>query len=140
MLYLDTSLLVAGFTHEPATGRALQLLRASAQEQVLISEWVKAEFAAALSTKIRTRQIEPDYREEAVSLFAKSVEDSMEVVEVTTAHFRQAAHFAEHHDLGLRAGDALHLAIAGGHGATLVTLDKRMAAAGEALGVSTRLL
>jgi len=31
------------------------------------------------------------------------------------------AHFVDNHELGLRARDALHLAIASEHGATLVT-------------------
>jgi hypothetical protein len=43
----------------------------------------------------------------------------------------------EHHDLALRAGDALDLAISGDFGATLCTLDKRMAAAGPILGGPT---
>jgi predicted nucleic acid-binding protein len=42
--------------------------------------------------------------------------------------------------LGLRAGDALHLAIASQHGATVYTLDQRIAEAGPALGVSAQLL
>ena len=41
---------------------------------------------------------------------------------------------------GLRAGDALHLAICADHGATLCTLDRRLSEAGPALGVRTMLL
>ena len=51
------------------------------------------------------------------------------------AHFEKAARFASHHALGLRAGDALHLAIAAGGGHTLVTLDVRMAEAASQLGI-----
>lgn len=43
-------------------------------------------------------------------------------------------------DTGLRAGDALHLAIAGNHGTRIRTLDHRLATAAEALGVSAALL
>lgn len=42
--------------------------------------------------------------------------------------------------LGLRAGDALHLATASEYGATVHTLDQRLAAAGPVLGVPTQLL
>jgi predicted nucleic acid-binding protein len=42
--------------------------------------------------------------------------------------------------LGLRAGDALHLAICADHGATLCTLDRRLNEAGPVLGVKTMLL
>jgi predicted nucleic acid-binding protein len=68
------------------------------------------------------------------------IENSLVLLPVTSDHFRTAARFADDHALGLRAPDALHLAIAAGHGATLVTLDRRLSAAGKALRVATRLL
>jgi uncharacterized protein len=40
----------------------------------------------------------------------------------------------------LRAGDALHLATASEQGATVHTLDQRLAEAGPVLGVPTQLL
>jgi predicted nucleic acid-binding protein len=55
-------------------------------------------------------------------------------------HFRAAAKFVDQHALGLRAGDALHLATAAEHGATVCTLDRCLAEAGPLLGVSTRFL
>ncbi len=59
---------------------------------------------------------------------------------VTGAHFRGAAKFVDQHTLGLRAGDAIHLATASEHGATVHTLDRRLSAAGPVLGVPTHLL
>ena len=53
---------------------------------------------------------------------------------------RTAARFADRHELGLRVGDALHLAVCADHGATLCTLDRRLAEAAPALGVRTTLL
>jgi hypothetical protein len=64
----------------------------------------------------------------------------MQVAAVTEAHFKRAAQFASDHKLGLRAGDALHLAIASDQGAILCTLDKRLAGAGKALGFASRLI
>ena len=48
--------------------------------------------------------------------------------------------FVDQHALGLRAGDALHLAVASVKGETLHTLDERLAEAGPVLGVPTELL
>jgi hypothetical protein len=62
------------------------------------------------------------------------------VLGVTGGQFRAAAEFADQHALGLRTGDALHLAIALEHGATMHTLDQRIADAGQALGVPAQLL
>ena len=60
--------------------------------------------------------------------------ESFTVLPVTGAHFRTAAKFVDQHTLGLRAGDALHLATASDYGATMYTLDRRLATAGPALG------
>jgi predicted nucleic acid-binding protein len=73
-------------------------------------------------------------------MFNKLVVESFTMLTVTGGHFRTAAKFADQHALGLRAGDALHLATASGHGAMVYTLDHRFAEAGPALGVPTHLL
>lgn len=140
MLYLDTSLLVAAYTHETGTERALAFLENRERERLAISGWVVSEFSAALSMKIRTGEIDEAYRAEASALFAQAAAESLEMISVTTTHFKAAAKFVEQHELGLRAADALHLAVAGDAGATICTLDKRLANAGKSLGVATTLL
>ena len=139
MLYLDTSVLVSAYTHEPATARALAFLNRQT-DPVSISEWVATEFAAALSMKMRIGALEEAYRREALALFERSAAASMEMIPVATSHFKAAARFATEYKLGLRAADALHLAIAAERDATLCTLDKRLAKAGKALGVATKLI
>jgi predicted nucleic acid-binding protein len=62
------------------------------------------------------------------------------ILPVSGLKFRTAARFADQAVLGIRAGDALHLAIFADHGATLCTLDRRLGEAGPALGVKTMLL
>ncbi len=69
-------------------------------------------------------------------LFAHLKAASLTVVPVTREHFMAAARFADQYGIGLRAGDALHVAVAAGHGATICTLDKRLAETAIALGVS----
>ena len=73
-------------------------------------------------------------------MFNKLVAESFTVLPVTAGQFRAAAKFADQPSLGLRAGDALHLAAASEHGATVHTLDQRLADAGPPLGVPARLL
>ena len=51
--------------------------------------------------------------------------------------FRTAARFTDQAGIGLRAGDALHLATASAHGATLVTLDQKLLQAAPAVAVDT---
>ena len=98
------------------------------------------EFSAALSIKLRTQEIEADDRADTLAMFAELCAESLAVLEISGLHFRTAARFADQHALGLRAGDALHLAICADHGGTLSTLDRRLSEAGSALGLRTTLL
>jgi predicted nucleic acid-binding protein len=93
-----------------------------------------------MAIKLRTGQIGLEQRAAALAIFNKLVAESFTVLGVTGGQFRTAAKFADQHALGLRAGDALHLAVASEHGATVHTLDRRLAEAGPALGVPAQLL
>jgi hypothetical protein len=96
--------------------------------------------SSALAIKLRTGQISLEQRAAALAMFHKLVSESFIVLPVTGSHFRAAAKFADQHLLGLRAGDALHIASASEHGASVHTLDQRLAQAGPALGVPTQLV
>jgi len=139
-LYLDTSLLVAALTREANTARTQACLGAQAPHSLAISEWVATEFSTALSIKLRTGQIEATHRADALAMFRRMTTEGFGIVPVSGLQFRTAARFADQSALGLRAGDALHLAICADHGATLCTLDRRLGAAGQPLGVKTTLL
>lgn len=139
-LYLDTSLLVAALTDETDTIRVQSWLDKQDPGALAISDWVVAEFSAALSMKVRNRSITPDHRAAALAKFATLATESFAVLPVSGLQFRSAARFADRYQLGLRAGDALHLAICADHGATLCTLDRNLGKAGPDLGVKTILL
>ncbi len=136
--YLDTSVLVAALTGEAATARVQRWLGDREPDELAISEWGATEFSSALSIKLRSGQIDPDERAAALAAFVRMCSESLFDLSISAAQFRAAARFADQHKLGLRAGDALHLAIASDHGATIATLDKRLAQAALALGVSAQ--
>jgi predicted nucleic acid-binding protein len=138
MFYLDASVLVSAVSAELWTRTAQGWLDEA--EEVLVSEWLMTEAAAALSQKQRMNVMSAAERAEAMSVLRRQTEDAMRFLPVTREDFRTAARYAERAETGLRAGDALHIAIAAAAGATLVTFDRKQARAAETFGVRTLLL
>lgn len=140
MFYLDTCVLVSAFTTEAFSFQTVDWLAQHTHSELQISDWQITEFSSALSMKLRTRQMDMNKRSDTLAQFTAYIDSNLQVLPVLSQDFRDAAHLANHHQYGLRSGDALHLAVAARCGLTLVTLDSRMANAGQPLGINTLLL
>ncbi len=140
MLYLDTSILVCALTNEADTAAVQTWVSQQDSRDLTISDWVATEFSSALSIKLRTGQLGVEHRAAALSAFTRLVTETLTILPVSRSSFRTAARFCDQHGLNLRAGDALHLAVCGEHGARLCTLDRRLSEAAPLVGVEAELL
>jgi hypothetical protein len=134
MIYVDTSVLVAALTREAQTDRVQHWLAGQSAGALAISPWVVAEFSAALSIKLRTRALQADERASVLTAFRSLTSTAFVRLPIESADFEVAAALADHAGLGLRAGDALHLAILGRLDCTLATLDQTLANAARDVG------
>lgn len=133
-LYFDTSAIVPAFIREPATERILSFLSERGGEPLALSHWSLTEFESAVSLKLRTGAITSGILQATLAEWQGFLA-SIRLLEVNERAFLDAALFCRRHELALRAGDALHLAVARAHGCTLLTLDERLAKAAPELGV-----
>ncbi|MGK6355264.1 type II toxin-antitoxin system VapC family toxin [Sphingomonas sp. DT-207] len=135
MIYLDASLAVALLTPEEHSEQADAWFARQPVGSLFISGWVVTEVSSALALKVRSNALTLDRRAAALAAWNVLREASFLTLAVEDEHFEKAAQIADRYDLGLRGGDALHLAIARDAGCRLATFDKRMANAALELGV-----
>lgn len=127
---LDTSVLIAAFTREAGSPRALALLSGDAAWRV--SDWAMAEFAAAIRIKARRGELDVDQVEVVEAILEEMIAEA--AISVEAEDHPEARRLIVEDGL-LRAPDALHLAIAQRLGARLATFDTNLARAAEAIGV-----
>ena len=135
MVYCDTSLLVAALSNEPMTQPVQSWLTAQPAEALCVSHWVVTEFSSAVSLKKRRGDLDAAGKAQMLSNWHTLLRDHLVLLPVADQTFALAARFCDRDDLRLRAGDALHLAIASLGGHRLATLDTILAAAALAVGV-----
>ncbi len=127
MVYVDTSVLVALFTNEATAERIVKWL-ATETRPLVSGDWCVTEFANALAIKQRTRQMSLKQSNAGWKVFSEFCTGSLRLLPLDRVVFSEAAQLVRKSKNGLRAGDALHLALALRVGAaTFFTLDVRLA-------------
>ena len=139
MLYLDSCVVVALLVAESHSSRTDAWVAAQAGSEITLSLWVGVEVAATLSAKARAGELDDRVLRAARSAFTRMAA-SMRSLPTGPRQFEAAARFAEIEAAKLSGGDALHLAISAEAGATLCTLDKRLAEACRTAGVDFELI
>jgi uncharacterized protein len=133
-IYLDTSVLIPTLIRETASDAVEGYLRV-AQERI-ISDFAAVEVVSVLSRFVRTSRLAHETAVARLTDFEAWRASTSLAAEVRPVDTRLAYTYVRRFDLKLRAPDALHMAIAHRVGATLVTLDYRLATAARELGVA----
>lgn len=140
MVYPEASLLVSAVSDEVASEAARAWLASTAPSELMTSGWCETEIVSALAVRVRRRELSREASAATVAVARDLVRSSTLSIPVIPEHFSAATELILASSRALRAGDALHLAIARLRGAILWILDRKMAEAGQALGLGTRLL
>lgn len=134
-VYVDASVWCAYCFNQRESAGALRWLSEVDLTLVGTAWWTETEFASALGIQVRKKALNLAQAKRARALF----EDLMGIahrLNVIEADFMQAAQWTAQANLGLRGGDALHLAVAQRHGCTvLASLDNKMCECAKALGL-----
>lgn len=136
MLYFDTSFL-APLILEETTSERIEAFFAKLQVgQLHVSHWTRVEFASLIAREVRMGALAEEEAMRAIGQFDELVAESFQVLAPNVADFELAKRYIQHFASKLRAGDALHLAIASNRQAkTLYTLDEGLLAAAKMLKV-----
>ena len=136
MRYFDTSFLVPLVLPEATSEPVARFFEDLPGEDPAVSHWTRVEFASLLAREVRMSGLDAAAAREAGSRFEAMVEESFVVFLPNRDDFDRARDWLGRFETALRAGDALHLAIAANRRAEAIySLDKAMIAAGRALGL-----
>jgi predicted nucleic acid-binding protein len=135
MIYCDTSLLVPALVPESASSRVQLWLEAQPESSLCVSPWVATEFSSAIALKLRHGALQSEHKSGILTRWRAMQADQLVVIPVPGDAFDLAARFCDMSVSILRAGDALHLAVASLGGHALATLDERMRERAAAVGV-----
>lgn len=135
MTYIESSALVSLFVPDRHTAAIRQWITGH-QPRLAMSTFGAAEFASALSIGLRTGRLLPHQADRVLRVFDIWAASEALTLDLDAADHRIAATFVRRFDLGLRAPDALHVAICRRLALPMVTFDRRQEAAAQALGIS----
>ena len=132
--YLDASVIVSTMVDEVSSVVVERFLKRAA-DPLIVGDFAAMEVASAMSRLVRMKSLAAEAAVIRLGEFDAWRAAKTSSLDFQPADLRLSGVFVRRFDLGLRAPDALHAAVCQRGGHTLVTLDTRLAASAEALGV-----
>jgi uncharacterized protein len=134
VLYFDTSFLVPLILPEATSDKIAALVRRLPAEEFTVSHLTRVEFSSLIAREVRIGGLDLQAAARADGRFEAMLEESFFVLLPNADDFALAKRYLGHFETRLRAGDALHLAVANNHQAAVIySLDKTLLRAGKIL-------
>ena len=134
MIYLDTSFVAPLVIAENSSEAVEAFVLKVKPGELATSMWTQVELSGLVSRKVRMGELSDSQADVVRREFGRVLGESFEILAPTAADFAAAAKYLEIPKTGLRAGDALHLAIAANrHAKRILTLDRGFLDAGKLL-------
>jgi uncharacterized protein len=136
MYYLDTSVVIPLYVKE-ATSNDCQTFVNTHKGELVISQWTMLEVYSGFSLLKRTGVVQGADMVTLTTTLEQQAKLYFNLQKILVADFVTAKDQLAHNTFGLnlRAGDALHIAIARNNGLELVSSDANMIKAAKAFGV-----
>jgi len=139
--YVDTCVLVSLFHNDSGYPPAEAWLTQVNDRDLWISHWVLLEFASATALRQRRGALETSRIEALQVALEQFCNERLGMLEPRGEDFLLARSLVQDWaSSGLRAADALHLAVAHRHGLTLVSADQTLVAAARQLQTRAELV
>lgn len=140
MIYADTNVLLSLLCEDDLTTAAEAWL-GEIDEAVAISLWSMIEFRSNIGVRVRKGLLSRIKGLSALTEFDHLVDSGLHMLTPAAAHFIKARDWLANPGVALRSGDALHLAIAFGHGCDeFVSFDRPLGASAKRLGLAVKIL
>jgi predicted nucleic acid-binding protein len=136
MLYFDTSFLAPLILEEATSAKIEAFFARLPTGELYVSHWTRVEFSSLIAREVRMGGLAESDALLAIGQFDEMVADSFQVLAPSVADYELAKEYIQNFATKLRAGDALHLAIASNNGMkTFHTLDEGLLNAARLLKV-----
>lgn len=134
MTYLDASAVVSLFIADKHSPVIRAYLR-SQRPTVVVSDFAVAEFSSAVARRVRMGEVTPAQGSRLLNVFDAWVAANAERPDMDPSDIRVACAFVRRFELGLRAPDAMHLAMCQRLDADFLSFDVRQTGAALQLGL-----
>ena len=132
MIYLHTSFIAPLVIAEASSESVENLVMKVKPGELATSRWTQVEIASLIAHKMRLGELSTTEAAAVRSEFRQILDESFRVLVPTVADYDTARDYLDIPKTGLRAGDALHLAIAANHSAGKIwSLDQGFLKAGK---------